>query len=213
MTTSANGATTNLARFQDLLRELFQFDCADLDFGIYRIMNHKRDAVERFIAEQLPASVASELGSGQLARQTQAAAELAGAARQVRENISHYAIDDNGALAEEHRNTSAGQRYLDAQSRAADSSRSRDAVEAAIYNHLYTFFSRYYDEGDFISKRRYSTQPALRHPLQRRGGLPPLGQQRSILRQDRRAFPQLRLERTQRRDGPFPPQERRRGAE
>ena len=156
MTTSANGATTNLARFQDLLRELFQFDCADLDFGIYRIMNHKRDAVERFIAEQLPASVASELGSGQLARQTQAAAELAGAARQVRENISHYAIDDNGALAEEHRNTSAGQRYLDAQSRAADSSRSRDAVEAAIYNHLYTFFSRYYDEGDFISKRRYS---------------------------------------------------------
>ena len=156
MTATANAATTNLARFQDLLRELFQFDRADLDFGIYRIMNHKRDAVEWFIAEQLPASVASELGSGQLARQTQAAAELAGAARQVRENISHYAIDDSGVLAEEHRNTSAGQRYLDAQSRAADSSHSRDAVEAAIYNHLYTFFSRYYDEGDFISKRRYS---------------------------------------------------------
>ena len=31
------------AKFQDLLRELFQFDCADLDFGIYRIMNHKRE--------------------------------------------------------------------------------------------------------------------------------------------------------------------------
>ena len=156
MTTTANGATTNLEKFQGLLRQLFQFDCADLDFGIYRIMNHKRDAVERFIAEQLPASVASELGSGQLARQTQAAPELAGAARQVRENISHYAIDDNGVLAEEHRKTSAGQRYLDAQSRAADGSRSRDAVEAAIYNHLYTFFSRYYDEGHFICKRRYS---------------------------------------------------------
>ena len=79
MTTTANGPTTNLARFQDLLRELFQFDCADLDFGIYRIMNHKRDAVEWFIAEQLPASVASELGSGQLARKLKAA-ELAGAA-------------------------------------------------------------------------------------------------------------------------------------
>ena len=34
MTAAANGPTTNLARFQDLLRELFQFDCADLDFGI-----------------------------------------------------------------------------------------------------------------------------------------------------------------------------------
>ena len=33
----------NLQKFQELLRELFQFDCADLDFGIYRIMNHKRD--------------------------------------------------------------------------------------------------------------------------------------------------------------------------
>ena len=30
-----------LARFQTLLRELFQFDCADLDFGIYRIMNRQ----------------------------------------------------------------------------------------------------------------------------------------------------------------------------
>jgi len=33
---------TPLAKFQALLRELFQFECADLDFGIYRIMNHKR---------------------------------------------------------------------------------------------------------------------------------------------------------------------------
>ena len=156
MTATANGTTTNLARFQDLLRELFQFDCADLDFGIYRIMNHKRDVVERFVTEQLPASVAAELDGGPLAHQAQAAAELAEASRLVRENISDDAIDDNGVLAEQYRSSNAGQRYLDAQSRAADGSRSRDAVEAAIYNHLYTFFSRYYDEGDFISKRRYS---------------------------------------------------------
>ncbi len=36
---------TPLARFQDPLRELFQFDCADLDFGIYLILNHKRDVI------------------------------------------------------------------------------------------------------------------------------------------------------------------------
>lgn len=34
-------------RFQRLLRELFQFDCADLDFGIYRIMNFRREAIEK----------------------------------------------------------------------------------------------------------------------------------------------------------------------
>ena len=29
-------------KLQTLLRELFQFDSADLDFGIYAVMNHKR---------------------------------------------------------------------------------------------------------------------------------------------------------------------------
>ena len=47
-------------------------------------------------------------------------------------------------------------RYLEAQAQAADGSRSRAAVEADVYNHLYTFFSRYYQDGDFISKRRYA---------------------------------------------------------
>ena len=53
-----------IEKFQRLLRELFQFDCADLDFGIYRIMNHKRDAIERFIRETLPKTVAGELDPG-----------------------------------------------------------------------------------------------------------------------------------------------------
>ena len=156
MTTTANGATTNLARFQALLRKLFQFDCAALDFGIYRIMNHKRDAVERFITEQLPASVAAELDGGPLAQQAQASAKLGEVAQRVRATLGENAISDQGVLAAAHHELPIGQEYLEAQARAADGSRSRDAVEAAIYNHLYTFFSRYYDEGDFISKRRYS---------------------------------------------------------
>ena len=56
--------TDSLDKFQKLLRELFQFDCADLDFGIYRIMNHKRDVVERFITEDLPQDVAAGAGTG-----------------------------------------------------------------------------------------------------------------------------------------------------
>jgi adenine-specific DNA-methyltransferase len=41
-------------KFQGLARELFQFDCADLDFGIYRIMNHKRGVIEKFISTDPP---------------------------------------------------------------------------------------------------------------------------------------------------------------
>ncbi len=153
---SMNSAASNMAKFQNLLRELFQFDCADLDFGIYRIMNHKRDAIEKFIAEQLPAAVAAELNSGPLAQQAQADAALQQARRQVEAALGADAIDADGRLADTYGNTPLGRCYLEAQAQAADGSRSRATVEADVYNHLYTFFSRYYQDGDFISKRRYA---------------------------------------------------------
>ena len=76
MTLLAASTETNLVKFQNLLRELFQFDCANLDFGIYRIMNHKRDVVEEFFTQQLPASVCTELDSGQLAQRAQPEGDL-----------------------------------------------------------------------------------------------------------------------------------------
>ena len=155
MTNSSGTTTANLTKFQGLLRELFQFDCADLDFGIYRIMNHKRDAVERFISEQLPVAITTGLESDTLAGQAQAEANLAEKAQQVRSALGADAIDDSGELKPKHREWPIGQEYQEAQRQAAGC-RSREVVEAAIYNHLYTFFSRYYEDGDFISKRRYS---------------------------------------------------------
>ena len=156
MTNSSVTSTENLSKFQGLLRELFQFDCADLDFGVYRIMNHKREAVERFISEQLPATIATELGKGPLAQQAQAEAKLAEIEQQIRLYVDEGAIDEEGNLASEHHQLRAGKEYLEAQRQVADGSRSRDSVEASIYNHLYRFFCRYYEDGDFISKRRYS---------------------------------------------------------
>ena len=152
---STNIAASNIAKFQNLLRELFQFDCADLDFGIYRIMNHKRDAIEKFIAEQLPGAVAAELDRGPLSQQVQANAALERARREIEAALGPDVIDADGQLVA-YRDTPLGKRYLEAQAQAADGSRSRAAVEADIYNHLYTFFSRYYQDGDFISKRRYA---------------------------------------------------------
>ena len=155
MTTTSGDTQTNLSKFQGLLRELFQFDCADLDFGIYRIMNHKREAIEQFVNEQLPATVAKTLDKGPLAQQAQAAAKLGEVGLRVRETLGEYAIDERGGLVEAHRELPIGKEYLEAQQQDAGGARSRDAVEAAIYNHLNTFFSRYYEDGDFISKRRY----------------------------------------------------------
>ncbi|HOM24058.1 MAG TPA: site-specific DNA-methyltransferase [Termitinemataceae bacterium] len=146
---------TPIEKFQNLLRELFQFDCADLDFGIYRIMNHKRAVIEHFIAEDLPQAIAEELSRGALAEQAQAAQELQTAKKKVLDTLGEDALDADGNLAVKYHETRAGREYLEAQTKAKGA-RSTEALEAAIYNHLYAFFSRYWQDGDFISKRRYS---------------------------------------------------------
>lgn len=144
-----------LAKFQSLLRELFQFDCADLDFGIYRIMNHKRDVIERFITEDLPKAVAEELDRGALADQSQSAAEFQNVAASIRQTLGPDAIDADGNLAATYHGTPLGKKYLSLKAKASGA-RGRETLETSIFNHLYAFFSRYYQDGDFISKRRYS---------------------------------------------------------
>lgn len=142
-------------KFQTLLRELFQFDCADLDFGIYRIMNYKRDVIERFITQKLPKAVADELKEGALAEQSRADQALEDARKKVFDALGDDALNAAGHLAETLHSTKAGKEYLSAQEKAK-SAKSHEALESTIYNSLYAFFSRYYQDGDFISKRRIS---------------------------------------------------------
>ncbi len=47
----------SLNRLNDLFRELFQLDTADLDFGLYRLFRLKRGEIEAFLNNQLPAEV------------------------------------------------------------------------------------------------------------------------------------------------------------
>ena len=150
-------------KFQDLLRELFQLDCADLDFGIYRIMNYKRDVIKKFISTDLPKAIAEELDRGALADQSYAAADLTETAKQIAKTLGNDALDADGNLAEAYHATPLGKKYLDLQNKAVGG-RGREALEATIFNHLYTFFSRYYQDGDFISKRRYSKRQKFAIP-------------------------------------------------
>jgi len=88
---------TPIDTFQALLREFFQCDCADLDFGIYRIMNYKRDVIERFITKDLPQAVAEELDRSALAEESQANKELDELEQQIR-GIDAHAIDADGVF-------------------------------------------------------------------------------------------------------------------
>ena len=55
---------TPLEKFQSLLRELFQFEQADLDFGVYRIMNLRRERMKKWLNEELPARARAILKQG-----------------------------------------------------------------------------------------------------------------------------------------------------
>ena len=147
--------TDAFSRLQELLRELFQFDNKDLDFGIYRIMNYKRGAVEDFIQNGLAKAVDEALQGGAVTRQEARVRELRQATEQVKETFGEYAVDSKGGLNEAFHETPLGKAYLEAQSEAGDPV-DQEELKATIFNHVYTFFSRYYDSGDFLSKRRYS---------------------------------------------------------
>lgn len=150
-------STTPREKFQSLLRELFQIEAAaELDFGIYRIMGQKRETIEKFINQELLDTIDAELNSGALKRDSDTTAQLEEIADQIRDNIADDAIDPEGTLDPTYHKSKLGKQYLALQEKANPAAGSAESHEATIYNHLYHFFSRYYDNGDFLSLRRYS---------------------------------------------------------
>ena len=149
-----NATNHNYEKFQILLRELFQYDCADLDFGIYRIMNYKRKEIEKFINEDLLQTVNNELERGVLADHIITVEEFEKVKEKVIETLGKNCIDGDENLTSFH-GTPLGTEYL-AKKEKKDVVISRELILSNIFSHLYSFFSRYYQDGDFISKRRYS---------------------------------------------------------
>ena len=144
----------SLQKLQNLLQQLFRADAADLDFGIYRIINYRRDQIQNFIDEEFPAIVNDALDENveiETARE-----EIDALTQQIRNALGDTVLDADGNLiSETYRETPLVQQYLEARKRHG-TPQYRDQQEDAVYNHLYTFFSRYYDNGDFIPRRRYS---------------------------------------------------------
>ena len=131
-----------LNRFISLLEEIFELDKADLDFGIYRIMNIRRKEIMKFLSEDLPKKVKETLAP--FAQNTVEIKERLSAIERQAAELG-IEISASPKLAEE---------YARLKSQLA-SGTDLSSLETDVYLALYKFFSRYYDEGDFISKRRY----------------------------------------------------------
>lgn len=132
-------------KFVKVLREMFMIDdAADLDFGIYKVMHQKQEDIEKYLKEDLRRNVQDEI------------AENVGTRRMILEEELKKA--KLGALAadvpiEDVMNLPKVQKLA----QELEGLTPTDELENMTYDHLARFFSRYYDDGDFISKRRYSS--------------------------------------------------------
>jgi adenine-specific DNA-methyltransferase len=123
-----------------LLKELFQLDQPDLDFGIYRIMHAKAGEVTQFLERDLLPQVQAAFASYQSADSSVLRAELARAIEQAQALGA-----DPGSLP----------KVRELRQRIDHESVDIGALENETYDHLYSFFRRYYSEGDFLAKRVY----------------------------------------------------------
>ena len=118
-------------------------DHAELDFGIYRIMNQKRNEIKQFLENDLLPQVKTILAENSGEGSDGIKARMAEIRLQLGDNVE--SLPETIPMVNEYKN------LKEKLSQAADTA----ALENEVYSHLTTFFSRYYDAGDFVSKRRY----------------------------------------------------------
>lgn len=130
---------SNYDKLKKVLEEIFQIDRSDLDFGIYRIMNRKRTEINTFLTERLPVEIKDTLTESVSETKKRVEEELKTLARQ---------LDELGVVKEDN------PKYRSLKAKA-DASGNLSVLEQECFSHLANFFRRYYQEGDFISMRRY----------------------------------------------------------
>jgi len=144
-----------IQKFQDLLKRLFQFETSDLDFGIYRILNYKRKQIEKFIQEDLKNKVESAFAKHKDERLTNINQRFEDAKQKVIQGLGIQAFTLTGELKEEFKDTPLGRDFLSIKAQK-DEAETIDEIKLQVFNDLYNFFSRYYEEGDSVPQYRYS---------------------------------------------------------
>ena len=129
--------------FKKKLEEMFMMDHAELDFGIYRIMNQKRADIQRFLDSELLPQVKKVLEGNNRGEVDKAKKRMDEIVASVGGNVDTLPKDSPLRAEYDRLKTLVAQ------------SGDTESMQAEVFSHLVTFFSRYYDGGDFISKRRY----------------------------------------------------------
>lgn len=140
-------------RVKSLLKELFQFDNQDLDFGIYRIMNFKRKEIEKFIERGLIEAAEKQFREYSFVGQDNVRNEVDRLRVEIIRDFGAGTIDEQGYV-RKNEDAPKIKEYIRKIEELKSAEVSQEQMNS-VFNHIYEFFSRYYDKGDFISKRRY----------------------------------------------------------
>lgn len=122
------------------LKEIFQIDKPELDFGIYRILNARAAEINDYLENRLKIKIHDLLLGAETANFEQIQKEL----QEAEKNASNLGVNPDGVP-----------KVQELRRKIEDANVSSAEYENAVFSHLLNFFSRYYDSGDFISKRRY----------------------------------------------------------
>ncbi len=133
----------NRNRLITLLKELFQLDQPELDFGLYKIMHAKSEQITKFLQSDLLKEIEAAFGEVDQQHAAEAKAKYEAAIEQAKKFGAPNPDETPGV-----------QEAKSAYENAKDSGN----AENEIYDHLYRFFERYYDSGDFMSRRYYARE-------------------------------------------------------
>jgi adenine-specific DNA-methyltransferase len=129
-----------LEKLLSLLRELFQLDRPELDFGLYRIMHAKSAEVTAFLEQDLLPQVTAAFAEYRPADRAKLENEMAA----LRSGVERAGLDPEQAP-----------EILKLEKLLKEHSVDVEALENEVYDHLFTFFRRYYLGGDFLGRRVY----------------------------------------------------------
>ena len=138
--------------FVKTLREMFMIDdAAELDFGIYRIMAHKKAELETFFGlnDESEENALCRKIEALLAEQQDGSVNVAEIRKRMQDRIRMY--QEDGETMEQ---INKKKSIIELRQKLEET-----GDPAVMLPHILTalndFFSRYYDKGDFISQRRY----------------------------------------------------------
>lgn len=128
-----------IVNFKNYLRTMFRKEDSSFNWGVYRIINQCNKEVDEFIDNQIPQIIASQIKEKGIILQIEIDKKI----EELKIKCSEIGTD--------YRTTEQYKTLISQKEKIG-----LKDLDVNIYDNLLNFFSRYYQDGDFISKHYYS---------------------------------------------------------